>query len=247
MTEYLERSRLLVGDEGLSRLQRAHVLVAGVGGVGGACVEALGRAGVGTLTLIDMDTVASSNCNRQVVALRSTLGRPKVEVMAERLRDINPGIRLNLIQERITPSQAAALIPGCVDVVLDCIDALTCKAGLIKAAQQGGTFVVSSMGAGARLNPSRVRVADLFETYGCPMATAMRKIARKSGIEKGVRAVFSDEPPLPHVPRDWVRDDGPQKTINGTISYMPGTFGFFVASEGIRHLLGDVITPEHRR
>ncbi|MBO9542191.1 tRNA threonylcarbamoyladenosine dehydratase [bacterium] len=241
--ELAERTHILVGDPGLERLRNAHVLVAGVGGVGGSCVEALGRAGVGTLTLIDMDVVASSNCNRQVVALTSSVGRSKVEVMAERLRDINPDIKLNLIQERISPSEAANFLPDDVDVVLDCIDALTSKVGLIKAAQDRGVFVVSSMGAGARVDPTRVKVTDLLETYGCPMATAMRKLCRKNGIAPGVRAVFSDEPALPHIEREWVPGAGPQKTVNGTISYMPGTFGFFVASEGIRYLLGDVIPP----
>ncbi|HEY9899823.1 MAG TPA: tRNA threonylcarbamoyladenosine dehydratase [Pantanalinema sp.] len=241
--ELAERTHILVGETGLDRLRSAHVLVAGVGGVGGACVEALGRAGVGTLTLIDMDVVAASNCNRQVVALTSSVGRPKVEVMAERLRDINPDIKLNLVQERLSPGEAASFLPDDVDVVLDCIDALTSKVGLIKAAQERGVFVVSSMGAGARVDPTRVRVADLLETYGCPMATAMRKLSRRNGILPGVRAVFSDEPALPHVAREWVPGAGPQKTVNGTISYMPGTFGFFVASEGIRHLLGDLIPP----
>lgn len=242
-----ERTRILVADEGLERLRRSHVLVAGVGGVGGACVEALGRAGVGTLTLIDFDVVAPSNCNRQVVALNSTVGRPKVEVMAERLLDINPDIRLNLINERIAPPEAARYLPEGVDVVLDCIDALSSKVGLLKAAQERGVFAVSSMGAGARVNPTYIKVADLFETHGCPMATAMRKMARKNGLQRGIRAVYSDEPTLPHISREWVPGAGPQKTVNGTISYMPGTFGFFVASEGIRHLLGDVIRPENRR
>lgn len=242
-----ERTRILVADEGLERLKRAHVLVAGVGGVGGSCVEALGRAGVGTLTLIDFDVVAPSNCNRQVVALTSTVGRPKVEVMADRLRDINPDIRLNLIPERLSPPEAASYIPEGVDVVLDCIDALSSKIGLLKAAQERGIFAVSSMGAGARMNPTCVKVADLYETYGCPMATALRKMARKNGLERGIRAVFSDEQPLPHIEREWLPGAGPQKTVNGTISYMPGLFGFFVASEGIRHLLGDVILPEGRR
>ncbi|HEY9857254.1 MAG TPA: tRNA threonylcarbamoyladenosine dehydratase [Stenomitos sp.] len=245
--ELAERTRILVADEGLERLKNAHVLVAGVGGVGGSCVEALGRAGVGTLTLIDFDVVAPSNCNRQVVALNSTVGRRKVDVMAERLRDINPDIQLNLIAERITPPEAAGYIPEGVDVVLDCIDALSSKVGLLKAAQDRGLFVVSSMGAGARVNPSYIKVADLFMTYGCPLATAMRKMARKNGLTKGIRAVFSDEPTLPHIEREWVPGAGPQKTVNGTISYMPGLFGFFVASEGIRYLLGDVILPENRR
>ncbi len=245
--ELAERTRILVADNGLERLRKSHVLVAGVGGVGGSCVEALGRAGVGKLTLIDFDVVAPSNCNRQVVALTSTVGRPKVEVMAERLRDINPDIELELINERLSPQDVARYLPEDVDVVLDCIDALSSKVGLLLAAQERGIFAVSSMGAGARVNPTYIKVADLFDTHGCPLATALRKMARKNGLKRGVRAVFSDEPTLPHIEREWVPGAGPQKTVNGTISYMPGTFGFFVASEGIRHLLGDAILPEKRR
>lgn len=247
MEGYKVRTRLLTGDEGLSRLGRAHVLVAGAGGVGGSCIEALGRAGIGQLTLIDFDVVDPSNTNRQVVALTSTIGQPKVEVMAERLRDINPAVALTLLRRRLSPVDAAEAIPDGVDVVIDCIDALTSKVGLIKAAQERGIFVVSSMGAGGRLDPGKVRVADLYQTYSCPMALAMRKIARRNGIREGVRAVFSEERPMPHVPRDYVPGAGVQKTINGTISYMPGTFGFFAAAEAIRHLLGDVIPPESRR
>lgn len=247
MSEFAQRTRILVGDEGLDRLAQAHVLIAGAGGVGGSCIEAIGRAGVGTITVIDFDQVAESNCNRQVVALTSTLGRPKVEVMAERLRDINPNVQLNLIHARISPGDAAAAIPAGVDVVLDCIDAMASKVGLIKAAQERGCFVVSSMGAGARMNPAWVKVADLFETRGCPMATAMRKLSRRAGVQPGVRAVFSDEPPLPHIAREYVPGAGPQKTVNGTISYMPGLFGFFVASEAVRFLLGDLVLPEHQR
>lgn len=245
--ELAERTRILVADDGLERLRKSHVLVAGVGGVGGSCVEALGRAGVGKLTLIDFDVVAPSNCNRQVVALTSTVGRSKVEVMAERLRDINPDIELTLIAERLSPTEAANYLPEDADVVLDCIDALSSKVGLLKAAQERGIFAVSSMGAGARVNPTYIKVADLFDTHGCPMATALRKMARKNGLQRGIRAVFSNEPTLPHIEREWVPGAGPQKTVNGTISYMPGTFGFFVASEGIRYLLGDAILPENRR
>lgn len=247
MSEWAVRTGILVGNEGLARLRRSHVMIAGAGGVGGSCIEAIGRAGVGTISIIDFDVVAESNCNRQVVALSSTLGRPKVEVMAERLRDINPEVRVRLIQERISSKEAACLIPEGIDVVLDCIDAMASKVGLMLAAQQRGCFVVSSMGAGARMNPAWVKVADLFETRGCPMATAMRKLARRAGVQPGVRAVFSDEPPLPHLERDYVPGAGPQKTVNGTISYMPGLFGFYVAAEGIRHLLGDVIPAEGDR
>lgn len=247
MEGYKVRTRLLTGDEGLARLNRAHVLVAGAGGVGGSCIEALGRAGVGKLTLIDFDVVDPSNTNRQVVALTSTVGRPKVDIMAERLRDINPAVELELVQRRLSPVDAAEVIADGVDVVIDCIDALTSKVALIKAAQERGIFVVSSMGAGGRLDPGKVKVADLYETHACPMALAMRKIARRQGILAGVRAVFSEERPMPHVPRDYVPGSGVQKTVNGTISYMPGTFGFFAAAEAIRHLLGDVIPPESKR
>lgn len=247
MEGYKVRTRLLTGDEGLSRLAQAHVLIAGAGGVGGSCIEALGRAGVGKLTIIDFDVVDPSNTNRQVVALNSTIGKPKVEVIAERLRDINPSVQLRLIRQRLSPSDITSVFEDGIDVVIDCIDALTSKVALIKAAQDRGIFVVSSMGAGGRLDPSKVRIVDLFETHTCPMALAMRRLARKNGVKRGVRAVFSEERPMPHVPRAFVPGAGVQKTVNGTISYMPGTFGFFAASEAIRHLLGDVIPPENQR
>jgi tRNA A37 threonylcarbamoyladenosine dehydratase len=247
MEGYKVRTRLLTGEEGLTRLGGAHVLVAGAGGVGGSCLEALGRAGIGRITIIDFDVVDPSNSNRQVVALTSTIGQPKVEVMAERLRDINPNVELRLLRQRLSPSDAADVLEDGIDVVIDCIDALTSKVGLIKAAQERGIFVVSSMGAGGRLDPGKVKIAELYETHSCPMALAMRKLARKNGIQKGVRAVFSEERPMPHIPREFVPGAGVQKTINGTISYMPGTFGFFAASEAIRYLLGDVIPPESQR
>lgn len=247
MNEYMERTHLLVGDSGLQRLQNAHVLVAGVGGVGGSCVEALGRAGVGKLTLIDFDLVAPSNCNRQVVALRSTVGRPKVEVMAERLYDLNPDVQLKLIAERISPADAGQFLPEDVDIVLDCIDAISSKIALMKAAQERDLFIASSMGAGGRVNPAWVKVGDLYETSGCPMSTAVRKQARRAGIKPGVRVIYSNEPPLPHVPRAFVTGAGPQKTVNGTISYMPGFFGFFMASEALRYLLREDLLPEDQR
>ena len=247
LNEYVERTQLLVGDDGIERLKKAHVLVAGVGGVGGACVEALGRAGIGKMTLIDFDRVAPSNCNRQVVALRSTVGRSKIDVMAERLKDLNPEIDLALKAARISPSEAHHYVTAEVDVVLDCIDAISSKIALIQAAQEREIFVASSMGAGGRVNPAWVKVADLYETSGCPMATAVRKQARRAGIKAGVRVVYSNEPPLPHVPREFVAGGGPQKTVNGTISYMPGLFGFFMASEALRYLLRDHLLPEDRR
>lgn len=240
------RTGILIGEAGLERLARSHVLIAGVGGVGGACVEALARAGVGTLTLIDHDRVVASNCNRQVVALRSTLDRLKVEAMADRVRDIHPDVHLNLIAERIAPDQAGGFLPVSVDVVIDCIDAVMCKVALLRAAQQQGAFVISSMGAGSCWDPAWVKVGDLYATEGCKLATAMRRFARRKGVAPGVRAVYSDEPRLPHVPREFRPGEGPQKTVNGTISYMPALFGYRAAAEALRHLLEPCMPPEAR-
>ena len=237
-----ERTHLLLGDAGIARLSGAHVLVAGVGGVGGNCVEALARAGVGRLTLVDFDTVVASNCNRQVVALHSTLERLKVEVMAERARDIQPGIEITCVAKRLSPTEIPDFLPTDVDVVLDCIDAITSKVALYRAAQDRNVFIAGSMGAAARLDPGLVQVGDLFETHGCPMATAVRKLARRWGVRAGVRAVFSPEKPMPHPVREFVPGAGPQKTVNGTISYMPPLFGLMLAAEGIRYLLGDSVT-----
>lgn len=236
-----ERTAILLGSGGLARIQNAHVLVAGLGGVGGAAAEALARAGVGQLTLLDHDVVSPSNLNRQVVALHSTLGRPKTEVLGERLRDINPQLELHLEREFLRPENAPELLARPFDYVLDCIDSIACKAALVLAAQNAGRPIISSMGAGGRLDPSRVRVATLNQTSRCGLAREMRKTLKRLGGRLDYPVVYSDEEAIKGLPHQPVGGDVPgrPRAVNGTISYMPAIFGLTLAAYVVRSLLAN--------
>lgn len=231
-----ERAEILIGRDGLEKLASRHVFLAGVGGVGSWCAEALARAGVGRLTLADMDAVAASNINRQLPALLSTVGRPKAEVMAERIRDINPDCRLTLITDFLTPDNIPALLPDDADYVVDCIDSLNCKVALIVEAHGRGLRVASSMGAGNKLDPTRVKVSDIAETEVDTLARVARKRLRKRGVERGVLVVWSDEPGRPPLPPEPV-SQGRARAVNGTISYLPPLFGFMLAGAVVQRLL----------
>ncbi|HOW74555.1 MAG TPA: tRNA threonylcarbamoyladenosine dehydratase [Candidatus Competibacteraceae bacterium] len=248
------RTEILIGAAGLARLRATHVLVAGLGGVGGHVAETLGRAGVGYLTLLDHDVVSPSNLNRQLLALHSTLGRPKVEIMAERLHDIDPTLELTLIGEFLHPEAAEALIAPLTpnpspsrgegsrppyDFVADCIDSIACKAALVAACHRHGTLVVSALGAGNCLDVSRVRVAQLNQTQMCPLARELRRKLRELGAPLNYPVIYSDEPrrpPLPHQPVDGATSGRP-RAVNGTISYLPALFGVMLAGVIIRRLL----------
>ena len=248
------RTEILIGPEGLARLRAAHVLVAGLGGVGGHAAEALGRAGIGRLTLLDHDVVSPSNLNRQLLALRSTLGRPKVEVMAERLRDIDPGLELALIGNFLRPDDAEALIAPLApipssagversgkryDHVADCIDSIACKAALVAACHRHGVPVISALGAGNCLDASRARVARLNQTQVCPLARELRRKLRELDAPLNYPAVYSDEPRRPPLPHQPVGGDAPgrPRAVNGTISYMPALFGMLLAGYIVRRVL----------
>ncbi len=230
------RSEILIGEAGLARLAGSHVFLAGLGGVGSWCAEALARAGVGRLTLADMDRVAESNINRQLPALLSTVGRPKAEVMAERIRDIHPDCRLTLVTDFLTPDNIPALLPDDADYVVDCIDSLNCKVALIAAARGRGLAVASSMGAGNRLDVTRVQVSDIADTEMDPLARLVRKRLRRRGIEGGVLVVWSDEPARPPRPPEPV-SQGRARAVNGTISYLPPLFGLMLAGAVTGRLL----------
>jgi len=236
------RTEILIGTAGVARLRAAQVLIAGLGGVGGHVAEILGRAGIGRLTLLDHDVVSLTNLNRQLVALHSTLGRPKVEVMAERLRDMDPAIELTLIDEFLPPGQAEALIAGAAyDYVADCIDSIACKAALVAACQRQGVPVISALGAGNRLDVSRVRVAQLNQTQGCPLARELRRRLRALNVPLNYPVIYSDEPhrpPLPHQPVDGDQPGRP-RAVNGTISCLPALVGVMLAGVIIQHLLGE--------
>lgn len=232
-----ERTHILLGDPGIACLARAHVLVAGLGGVGSYCAEALARAGIGALTLIDMDVVAASNINRQLPALLSTVGQAKVDLMAERIRDINPACRLTTRRIFLTPDNMAAEIPTAVDYVVDCIDSLNCKVSLVASCVERGIAVASSMGAGNKLDPARIQLADISRTRQDPLAAIMRKRLRRRGITRGVLTVFSDEPGRPPRPPEPVQGHGRPRAVNGTISYLPPLFGLMLAGAVIKVLL----------
>lgn len=232
-----ERTGILLDLAEQARLAHAHVLVAGLGGVGSYCAEALARAGVGRLTIIDHDVVAVSNINRQLPALLSTVGQSKAELMAARIRDINPGCELSVVREFLIPETVADIVPAGVDFVIDCIDSLNCKVALVASSVERGLKVASSMGAGNKLDPTRIRVADISKTSMCPLASVMRKRLKKRGIPTGVLTVFSDEAGRAPLPPQPVEGRGRDRAVNGTISYMPPLFGLMLAGAVVQRLI----------
>lgn len=235
MDALFERSLLVFEEKGIAQLQSAHVLIAGVGGVGGFVAEALARAGVGQITLVDHDTVNPSNKNRQIIALDSNLGRNKAVVMAERIADINPACKVNISQQFIRPDDMHALLSPGYDYVVDAIDSLNCKVALVATARQLGLKVASSMGAGRRIDPSKIQLADISKTYGCALARNMRQRLKKQRIVKGVMTIFSSE--IPKAPGPMEEIEGARgRVVNGTASYMPGIFGLMLAGYVISDL-----------
>ena len=239
---WTERTELLLGHEKLQRLRQAHVLIVGLGGVGGYAAEMLCRAGVGRMTIADADTVGESNINRQLIALHSTLGRPKTDVLAERLLDINPDLALRKVDGFIKDEATYTLLDSdAFDYVVDAIDTLSPKAHLIKGCLDRRIRVVSSMGAGAKTDPTRVEVADIARTHHCPLAHMLRKRLHKMGIHTGFYTVFSSERIREGA---MIIDEQTNKKSNtGTISYMPAVFGCCCASVVVRDLLGEMEEP----
>ncbi len=235
-----ERTEILIGQDGIKRLANKHVMVVGLGGVGGYATEAVARAGIGKITIVDYDLVASSNCNRQLPALHSTIGKPKTEVMSQRLLDINPGLNLEILDSFLNPDNISEVLRGSsIDYLLDCIDSIACKADLVATCQTEGIPVVSAMGAGGLVDVSRARISTLENTLMCPLAREMRSQMRKLGASLDYTVVFSDETPvkgLPHQPIDSHNPGRPQ-AVNGTISYMPGLFGMMLAGHVIQKMI----------
>ena len=233
---WMSRTQLLLGDELMSQLMKKNVLVVGLGGVGGICAEMIARSGVGKMTIVDGDGVDLSNCNRQIIALHSNEKQLKAELMATRLRDINPEIDLTVIPEFIESDRIIEIVSGGnFDYVVDCIDTLTPKVCLIKAAVDRNIPIVSSLGAGGKVDPSQIRVADISESYKCKLARYVRKYLHKEGIMTGVTVVFSPED-VDQTKIIVTEKAYPKKSIIGTISYMPAIFGCLTASVVIRHL-----------
>ncbi|MGC9385744.1 MAG: tRNA threonylcarbamoyladenosine dehydratase [Hydrogenovibrio sp.] len=235
MEALFERSRLVFSESGIEALQSSHVVIAGVGGVGGFVAEALARGGVGAITLVDHDVVSPSNLNRQIIALQSTLGQEKVHVMKQRILDINPQCQVTAVNRFLTPDAMAEFLQQGFDFVVDAIDSLNCKVSLVASAHQLGVPVVSSMGAGRRVDPSKVCVADISQTHTCGLARNMRQRLRKLGIPKGIPVVFSTELPQPPGPMEEI-DGARGRVVNGTASYMPGVFGLMLAGLVIQAL-----------
>ena len=234
--DWTTRTALLLGTEGMRRLAASHVLVVGLGGVGAYAAEEIARAGVGRMTLVDADVVSLSNLNRQLPALHSTLGKPKAEVMAARLRDINPGLEIEIRNCFVRDEETEALLDAAhYDFLVDAIDTLSPKTFLIYHALQRHLPIISSMGAGAKVDPSRIRIADISKTTDCALARAVRKRLRGMGISSGLPVVFSTEPANPQAILE-VEDEACKRTTTGTVSYMPALFGCYLASYVIRHL-----------
>lgn len=252
------RTAMMIGEDGVNLLREKHVLIFGLGGVGGILTEALARAGVGHLTIVDKDTVSESNLNRQVIALRSSIGRAKTAVMRERLLDIDPTLDVTEKCVFYLPETADAFDFSEYDYIVDAVDTVTAKLLIIENARRAGVPVVSSMGTGNKLHPELFRLADISETEGCPLARVMRRELKKRGIEKGVRVVFSPEKPVQPdygLNAEKSEMDGPafadkeekavekkrkesrEKLPPGSVSFTPPVAGLILAGEVIRGLL----------
>jgi tRNA A37 threonylcarbamoyladenosine dehydratase len=236
-TSWLSRTTLLIGEEALTKLNNSHVMVVGLGGVGSYAAEFICRAGVGKMTIVDGDVVDPTNRNRQLPALSSNHGVSKAEIMAARLKDINPELELTVIKDFVTPEMVQGLMEQKPDYFIDAIDSLTPKVTFLATAYNSGIPLVSSMGAGGKMDPTRIKVTDLSKTYNCPFAMKVRKRLGKRGIRKHVKVAFSDELP---VQESLMLTDGSnfKKSFYGTISYVPAAFGGTVASVAIRDLIG---------
>lgn len=232
MSDWRERTELLIGSDGLKKLSESHVVVVGTGGVGAAAAEMLVRAGVGHLTVIDSDVVSVSNINRQLIALNSTVGRSKVEVLCERLRDINPDVGLTPLSSYIKEGDIPV---GHPDFLVDAIDTLSPKIALIQHCLAEGIPFVSSMGSGAKTDVTAVKIADISRTYQCPLAHMLRKRLHKLGITGGFQAVFSSE--LPREDAVVLEESTNKKSQVGTVSYLPTVFGCACAQVAVCHIL----------
>ncbi len=236
-TDWLERTELLIKQDGIDKLKNASVLVVGLGGVGSFAAEFLARAGVGKMTIVDGDTVDITNINRQLPALHSTIGKHKVEVVATRLLDINPELKLNPINAFLNPENMEEILDQePFDYVLDCIDSVTPKITLITAAKRRKIKLISSMGAGGKKDPSKVMVRDISKTHNCYLAKQVRKRLKKDQIHKGFRCIFSNE--IQHEESLKMTDGSNfKKSFYGTISFIPAIFGLYAAAEVINYLL----------
>ena len=233
MDEKFMRTGLLIGEEGIEHLRAANVAVFGIGGVGGYAAEALARSGVGAITLVDKDVVSVSNINRQIIATTKTVGRPKTEVMRERILEINPQAEVEVHNCFFLPETADQFRFEAYDYVIDAVDTVTAKIELVLRAQQAGTPVISSMGAGNKLHPELFEVADLYQTSVCPLARVMRRELKKRGVDR-LKVVYSKEEA--QTPRIQLSDES-KRVIPGSIAFVPSAAGLILAGEVIRDLI----------
>ena len=236
MQEMFTRTAMLLGEDAIERLTKARVAVFGIGGVGGYVVEALVRAGVGSLDLIDNDVVCESNLNRQIIAIRSNIGRAKVEAMAERIEDINPQCQVKTHQCFYLPENSGSFDFSKYDYVVDAIDTVTGKIQLVMQAREAGIPIISSMGTGNKLNPTQLEVTDIYKTSVCPLAKVMRRELKARGVE-GLKVVYSKEEPLtPMLPKKE-NSTGVRRATPGSVSFVPSVAGLIIASEVIKDLI----------
>lgn len=246
MTEQFSRTGLLIGNEGVEKLQRARVAVFGVGGVGGYVVEALARSGVGCLDIIDADRVCLSNLNRQIIATHKTIGEYKVDAARERILDINPNAVVHAHRCFYLPQTAVQFDFTQYDYVVDAIDTVTGKLELVMQADRADTPIISSMGAGNKLEPSAFRVADIYQTNVCPLAKVMRRELKKRGIKK-LKVVYSEEKPLTPLTdtdsrnksdaQENVREDSPRRQTPGSMAFVPSVVGLIIAGEVVKDII----------
>ena len=236
MEDWKQRTRLLLGEEKMERLQQAHVLVVGLGGVGAYAAEMICRAGVGRMTIVDADTVQPTNINRQLPALHSTMGKEKAEVLAARFKDINPDIQLTVLPVFLKDDNIPELLDAArYDFIVDAIDTLAPKCYLIAEALKRHIKIVSSMGAGAKSDITQIRFADIWDTYHCGLSKAVRKRLQKLGIKRKLPVVFSTEQADPKSVL-LTEDEQNKKSTCGTVSYMPAVFGCYLAEYVIKRL-----------
>lgn len=227
------RTEMLLGSQAMSRLHAARVAVFGVGGVGGFAAEALIRAGVGSMALIDNDTVALSNLNRQIIALHSTLGRSKVQVMAERLQDINPNAQIACHEMFYLPENADAIDLSQFDYIIDAVDTVAAKLELITRANALGVPIISAMGAGNKLDPSQIVITDIYKTATCPLARVIRAQCRKRGVRR-LKVAYSTEPALHPAPAE---EPTSRRATPGSVSFVPSVMGLMIAGEVVRDII----------
>lgn len=237
MEEKFIRTALLFGEEAMERLAKKRVAVFGVGGVGGYVVEALARSGIGTIDIIDKDEVAESNINRQLIATTETIGRKKVDVLKKRILSINPACHVNAFDCFFLPETAEQFDFTAYDYVVDAVDTVTAKIELVLRAEEAGVPMMSSMGAGNKLDPTKFEVADIFQTSVCPLAKVMRRELKKRGVKK-LKVVYSKEEPVER--RMEFEDDEQRKKTPGSCAFVPSVAGLIIAGEVIKDLAAEI-------